>query len=85
MSRSVGIRPVRSCIRCCCPLSIILIFVAAVLWGRQWGAGVVAALVAFWLVPAALAAGFGLLAYLASEEVWKRLVCAVRAGRRRAS
>nr|EMP14268.1 hypothetical protein ISGA_753 [Gordonia sp. NB41Y] len=67
------------------PLSIILIFVAAVLWGRQWGAGVVAALVAFWLVPAALAAGFGLLAYLASEEAWKRLVCAVRAGRRRAS
>ncbi|MGW0038655.1 DUF1353 domain-containing protein [Gordonia sp. NPDC003376] len=50
------------------PLSLVLIFVAAGLWGRQWGAGVVAAAVAFWLVPAAIVAGSALAAYLLSEK-----------------
>lgn len=46
-----------------------LIFVAAPLWGRQWGASLVSAIAAFWLVPAAIVAGLAWLMYLTLEEI----------------
>lgn len=46
--------------------------VAAGLWGEQWGASLVFAVVAFWLVPAAAFAGTGYLVYLALERLARR-------------
>ncbi len=45
---------------------------AAVLWGRQWQAGLVAGLAALWLLPPAVLAAFGGLFYLAFEGVLRR-------------
>ena len=42
-------------------IAIVLPFASAPLWGRQYGAGIVAALAALWILPAA---AFGLLGYL---------------------
>ena len=50
----------------------LLPLLAAGLWGRQWGAGLVSAVTAFWLVPAAAIAGAGYLVYLALEHLAER-------------
>lgn len=44
-------------------------FAAAVLWGRQYAAGIIAAAVALWMLPAAVLAGIGYLLYLGFERV----------------
>jgi len=49
-------------------VAIVLPFVAAPLWGRQWGASLVSAAAAFWLVPAAVVAGLGYVVYLGLER-----------------
>ncbi|MFP5489498.1 MAG: DUF1353 domain-containing protein, partial [Acidimicrobiia bacterium] len=49
-------------------IAAALPFLAAPLWGRQWGASLVSAVAAFWLVPAALVAGAGYAVYLALER-----------------
>lgn len=54
-------------------LAIALPVAASPLWGRQWGAGLVFAVAALWIVPAGLVAGLGYLAYLALERVAARL------------
>ncbi|MFM9378062.1 DUF1353 domain-containing protein [Gordonia sp. VNK21] len=48
--------------------ALLLIFVAAPLWGRQIGAALIAAVAGFWVVPAALAAGLAWLTYLMLER-----------------
>lgn len=48
--------------------TVVFIFVAAPLWGRQIGAALVAAAAGFWVVPAALAAGLAWLTYLMLER-----------------
>ncbi|WP_116995335.1 DUF1353 domain-containing protein [Desertimonas flava] len=45
---------------------------AAVLWGRQWRAGLVGGLAALWILPPAVLAGVGGLFYLAFEGVLRR-------------
>ncbi|MFW0795030.1 DUF1353 domain-containing protein [Gordonia sp. CPCC 205515] len=50
-------------------LAFVLILLASPLWGRQWGASLVAAIAAFWIVPAALVAGFAWVVYLALEKI----------------
>jgi len=57
-------------------IAIPLPFVAAALWGRQYGAGIVAAVAALWILPAAVFAGIGYVVYLALE----RLARTVRLG-----
>ncbi len=49
-------------------IALSLPFVAAVLWGRQYGAGIVAAAAALWILPAAAVAGVGYVIYLALER-----------------
>ncbi|WP_055477121.1 DUF1353 domain-containing protein [Gordonia sp. HS-NH1] len=49
-------------------LSLLMIFVAAPLWGRQWAASLVAAVAALWLLPAAIVAYFAYALYLLSEK-----------------
>jgi hypothetical protein len=44
-------------------------FLAAVLWGRQYGAGLVATLAAPWLLPPSVVAIAGYLVYLALEGI----------------
>ena len=53
-------------------IAAALPIVAAGLWGEQWGASLVFAVTAFWLVPAAAIAGAGYLAYLALERLASR-------------
>jgi hypothetical protein len=48
-------------------IAMVLPFVAAFLWGKQYGAGIVAAIAALWILPAAALAGVGYLVYLALE------------------
>jgi len=48
-------------------LSLLLIVVAAPLWGRQWGAALIAAVAGFWVVPATLVAGAAWCVYLVLE------------------
>ena len=48
-------------------LALLLAFLAAGLWGRQYGAGLVAAGVALFIVPAAAAAGLGWCLYRVLE------------------
>ena len=43
--------------------AVALPFLAAPLWGRQWGASLVSAVAALWLVPAAVVAGAGYVVY----------------------
>ncbi|MEO9329706.1 DUF1353 domain-containing protein [Gordonia aurantiaca] len=49
--------------------SLVLIFLAAPLWGRQWMAGLISAVGASWLVPAGAAAGIAGIVYLLLERV----------------
>lgn len=49
-------------------VAVALPFLAAPLWGRQWGASLVSAVTAFWLVPAALVAGAGYAVYVVLER-----------------
>ena len=49
-------------------IALPLPFVAAGLWGRQYGAGVVAAAAALWILPAAAVAGVGYVIYLGLER-----------------
>jgi hypothetical protein len=55
-------------------IATALPIVAARLWGEQWGASIVFAVAAFWIVPAGAVAGLGYLVYLSLEHL------AVRAG-----
>jgi Protein of unknown function (DUF1353) len=52
-------------------IALLLPFAAAVLWGKQYGAGIVAAAAALWILPAAAFAGIGYLIYLGLERVAK--------------
>ena len=53
-------------------LAVVLPFAAAFLWGRQYGAGLVAATAAIWILPAAVLAGVGYLVYMALEALARR-------------
>ena len=48
--------------------ALVLPVAAAGLWGRQYGAGIVAAIAALWILPAAVLAGLGYLIYLGLER-----------------
>jgi hypothetical protein len=48
--------------------ALVLPLAAAGLWGRQYGAGIVAAIAALWILPAAVLAGLGYLIYLGLER-----------------
>ncbi|MDH4279699.1 MAG: DUF1353 domain-containing protein, partial [Acidimicrobiia bacterium] len=48
--------------------SFLLGLVSSVLWGRQWGAGLVAALTGIWLIPATVFVVIGLAVYWAMEK-----------------
>jgi hypothetical protein len=48
--------------------ALVLPLAAAGLWGRQYGAGIVAAIAALWILPAAVLAGVGYLIYLGLER-----------------
>ena len=50
-------------------VAAVLPVVAAGLWGEQWGASLVFAVAAFWIVPAGVVAGVGYLVYLALERI----------------
>jgi hypothetical protein len=49
-------------------VALVLPFVAAFLWGKQYGASIVAAIAALWILPAAALAGLGYLVYLGLER-----------------
>ena len=53
-------------------IAAVLPILAAGLWGEQWGASLVSAATAFWLVPAAVIAGLGYVVYLALERLASR-------------
>jgi len=48
-------------------IAVVLPFVAALLWGKQFGASLVAAVAALWILPAAALAGVGYLVYRVLE------------------
>ena len=50
-------------------IALGLPWVASVLWWKQYGAGIVAAAAALWILPAAVLAGFGYLVYLLLERI----------------
>jgi hypothetical protein len=52
-------------------VALLLPLPAAFLWGKQYGAGIVAAMAALWILPAAVLAGIGYLVYLALERAAK--------------
>jgi hypothetical protein len=54
--------------------SLVLTVTCAPLWGRQWGASVIAAITCPWLLPAIAVAAFGWVIYLAIEAVLDRVV-----------
>jgi len=47
--------------------ALVLPFLAACLWGKQYGAGILAAIAALWILPAAALAGAGYLVYRGLE------------------
>jgi hypothetical protein len=49
-------------------IALVLPFAAAFLWGEQYGAGIVAAAAALWILPAAALAGVGYLVYRGLEK-----------------
>jgi hypothetical protein len=49
--------------------ALVLPFAAAPLWGKQYGAGLVAAVAALWILPAAAVAGVGYVVYLVLERL----------------
>ena len=53
-------------------LAVILPLLASLLWGRQAGAGLIAAVGALWIVPAAVFGGLGYLTYRALEHLLGR-------------
>jgi hypothetical protein len=53
--------------------ALVLPFAAAPLWGKQYGAGIVAAGAALWILPAAALAGIGYVVYLVLEAGAKRI------------
>jgi Protein of unknown function (DUF1353) len=54
-------------------VAVLLPFAAAPLWGKQYGAGLVAAIAALWILPAAVFAGLGYLTYVVLERVAGKL------------
>jgi hypothetical protein len=54
-------------------VAVALPLLAAALWGKQYGAGIVAAAAALWILPAAVLAGVGYLIYLVLEAIAKRV------------
>lgn len=54
-------------------IATALPIVAARLWGEQWGASLVFAIAAFWIVPAGAVAGLGYLVYLGLEKLAARV------------
>jgi hypothetical protein len=52
-------------------IAFALPFVAAPLWGKQYGAGLVAAVAAMWILPAAALGGLGYLIYMGLERVFR--------------
>lgn len=53
--------------------AVVLPFLAACLWGHQYGAGIVAAGAALWILPAAVVAGVGYLVYGGLERLAARV------------
>jgi hypothetical protein len=49
--------------------ALVLPFGASALWGRQYGAGLVAAVAGLWILPAAALAGLGYVVYLVLERI----------------
>ena len=49
-------------------VALVLPFGAALLWGKQYTAGIVAAIAALWILPAAALAGVGYVIYLGLER-----------------
>lgn len=54
-------------------IAVILPFVSAPLWGKQYGASLIAAIAAIWILPAALLAAVGYLVYQVLERIAGRL------------
>ena len=50
-------------------VALLLPFAAAPLWGRQYGAGLVAAVAGLWILPAAAFGGLGYLIYMGLERL----------------
>ncbi|KAF0967964.1 MULTISPECIES: DUF1353 domain-containing protein [unclassified Gordonia (in: high G+C Gram-positive bacteria)] len=50
-------------------VALLMIFVAAPLWGRQWAASLIAAVGALWLVPAAAMTSLAWVVYSALERI----------------
>lgn len=50
-------------------ISCVAPFACSLLWGRQWGAGITAALAAPWLLPAALVTVIGYVVYWTLERI----------------
>ena len=50
-------------------VAAVLPLVAALFWGEQYGAGLVAAAVALWILPAAVVGGVGYMVYLGLERI----------------
>jgi hypothetical protein len=48
-------------------VALVLPFAAAALWGKQYGGGLVAAIAALWILPAAILAGAGYTVYVCLE------------------
>ena len=51
-------------------VALALPFAAACLWGKQYGAGIVAAIAGLWILPAAVLAGIGYLIYWILEKIF---------------
>jgi hypothetical protein len=54
-------------------LALLLPLVAASLWGKQYGAGLVAAIAALWVLPAAAFGGLGYIVYLGLERIAQKI------------
>lgn len=54
-------------------IALLLPFAAAPLWGKQYGAGLVAATAALWILPAAALGGLGYIVYLILERAAHRV------------
>jgi hypothetical protein len=53
--------------------ALVAPFIASALWGKQWGAGVVAALTASWILPPTVIAALGYLVYWLLERTVRAL------------
>ncbi|MBM7276593.1 DUF1353 domain-containing protein [Gordonia rubripertincta] len=54
-------------------VALLMVFIAAPLWGRQWAASLIAAVGALWLVPAAAVTGLAWLVYRVLEAIARTL------------